>query len=79
MSVPENDTFTLPVAGGQVSCVAPVASPVNAGGVALSPVVGCEQATTCTSDSVIALAVAVAAFNVNEAVAAATAQLSLPR
>ena len=79
MSVPENDTATPPVAMGQVSCVTPAARPVNTGGVAFSPEVGCEQATTCTSESVIALAVAVAAFKVNDAVAAATAQLFVPR
>ena len=78
VSVPENDTTTAPVAVGQAICVTPAASPVNTGGVALSPEVGCEQATTCTSESEIALAVAVAAFKVNDAVYAATAQLSLP-
>ena len=61
-----------PVATGQ-------ADANGAGGVAFSPEVGCEQATNCTSESVIALAVAVAAFNVTEADEAATAQLSLPR
>ena len=79
VSFPENWATTAPAAVGQVNCVTPAARPVNTGGVALSPEVGCEQATTCTSESVIALEVAVAAFNVNEAVAAATAQLSLPR
>ena len=68
-----------PVAVGQVICVTPAARPVNAGGVAFSPEVGWLQATTCTSDSVIALEVAVAAFNVNEADEAATAQLFAPR
>ena len=77
-SVPENDTTMPPVAVGQAICVTPAASPVNTGGVAFSPEVGCEQATTCTSESVIALDVAVADFNVNEADAAATAQLFAP-
>ena len=79
VTVPENWATTPPVATGQAICVTPAASPVNAGGVAFSPEVGCEQATTCTSESVIALADAVAAFNVNEADEAATAQLFVPR
>ncbi len=79
VSVPENDTITAPVAVGQVSCVTPAARPVNTGGVAFSPEVGWLQATTWALDSVIALDVAVAAFNVNEADDAATAQLFAPR
>ena len=79
VSFPENWATTAPVVVGQVNCVTPAARPVSTGGVAFSPEVGCEQATTCTSESVIALAVAVAAFNVNDADAAATAQLSFPR
>lgn len=77
--VPENDTTTAPVAAGHESWVAPVGRPVNAGGVATSPEVGWLQATTCAFVSVIALAVAVAAFTVNDAVVAATAQLFAPR
>ena len=75
--MPENDTATPPVAMGQVNCVTPAASPANAGGVALSPVVGCEQATTCASESVISLDAP--DLNVSEAVEPAIAQLSFPR
>ena len=71
VSVPENWATTPPVATGQ-------AEENGGGGVALPPVVGCEHTAICASVSVIALDVAVAAFNVNDAVDAATAQLFAP-
>ena len=77
-NVPENDTTAAPVAGGHGNCVEPTGRE-RVGGVAVSPVVGWLQATTWTSESVIALAPPVAAFNVNDAVDAATAQLFVPR
>lgn len=71
-NVPENRPATEPVAIGQESASDP-------SGVALSPAVGCEHTAICTPVSVMALAVAVAAFNVTEGADAATAQLFGPR